>query len=179
MAIDRSQRTARHQPQTFADRAIDEALLVGVVYSVRKHDMRETGFEPAVVVETSPNNFQVWLNHGRVLSDQFLSTLVARQLSLRFRGDRGSCDWRHFGRLAGFTNQKRERRLDNGLQPFVKLRCRKGQVYFGAAEFLRQVEVLKRAIISKRESGKRAQSRSTDTPVSPLISFYYDPRTRP
>jgi len=27
-------------------------------------EMDKTGFEPAVVVETSPNNFQVWLNHG-------------------------------------------------------------------------------------------------------------------
>ena len=66
--------------------------------------MAKTGFEPAVVVETSPDNFQVWLNHGHVLSDRVLSTLVARQLASRFGGDRGSCDWRHFGRLAGFTN---------------------------------------------------------------------------
>src|SRR5262249_49968801 len=73
-------------------------------------EMGKTGFEPAVVVETSPNNFQVWLNHGRVLSDRYLSTLVGRQLASRFGGDRGSCDWRHFGRLAGFTNQKKERR---------------------------------------------------------------------
>src|SRR5215469_14585892 len=106
---------------------------------------------------------------GKSFLISFLSTLVARQLSLRFRGDRGSCDWRHFGRLAGFTNQKENYGLINGLQPFVKLRCCKGQVYFGAAEFLRQVEVLKRAIISQRESGKRAQSRSTNTPVSPLF----------
>jgi hypothetical protein len=39
--------------------------------------MGKTGFEPALVVETSPDNFQLWLNHGRVLSDRFLSTLVA------------------------------------------------------------------------------------------------------
>ena len=26
--------------------------------------MKVEGFEPAVVVETSPNNFQAWLNHG-------------------------------------------------------------------------------------------------------------------
>src|SRR5262245_30644923 len=77
-------------------------------------EMGKTGFEPAVVVESSPDNFQVWLNQGRVLSDRFLSTLVARQLASRFGGDRGSCDWRHFGRLAGFTNQKKERRLPNG-----------------------------------------------------------------
>ena len=26
--------------------------------------MRESGFQPALVVETSPHNFQAWLNHG-------------------------------------------------------------------------------------------------------------------
>ena len=30
----------------------------------RSRDDR-VGFQPAVVVETSPGNFQVWLNHGR------------------------------------------------------------------------------------------------------------------
>jgi hypothetical protein len=29
--------------------------------------MPDAGFEPALVVETSPQNFQVWLNHGRTL----------------------------------------------------------------------------------------------------------------
>ena len=29
--------------------------------------MRADGFESAVVVETSPNNFQAWLNHGQLL----------------------------------------------------------------------------------------------------------------
>lgn len=30
--------------------------------------MKAEGFEPAFVVETSPNDFQVWLNHGEILS---------------------------------------------------------------------------------------------------------------
>ncbi len=30
--------------------------------------MKVEGFEPAVVVETSPNNFQAWLNHGQAAS---------------------------------------------------------------------------------------------------------------
>src|SRR6266851_2898914 len=29
--------------------------------------MKADGFEPAVVVESSPNKFQAWLNHGKVL----------------------------------------------------------------------------------------------------------------
>ena len=75
--------------------------LIDDVHADAFEEMAKTGFEPAVVVETSPNNFQVWLNHGRVLSDRVLGTLIARQLASRFGGDHGSSDWRHFGRLAG------------------------------------------------------------------------------
>ena len=139
-------------------------------------EMGKTGFEPTVVVETSPNNFQVWLNHGRVLSDRFLSTLVARQLASRFGGDRGSCDWRHFGRLAEFTNQKKERRLQNGFQPFVRLRGNEGYVYSAAQEFLGQVEALKRKHLSRHEVREFAPPRETDTPVRPITSFHADSR---
>src|SRR5713101_7153872 len=51
--------------------------------------MRAEGFEPAVVVETSPNNFQAWLNHGQVV-DAAASTRAAKQLAERFGGDRSS-----------------------------------------------------------------------------------------
>jgi hypothetical protein len=129
-----------------------------------------------VVVETSPNNFQVWLNQGRVLSDRFLSTLVARQLASRFGGDRGSCDWRHFGRLAGFTNQKKERHLQNGLQPFVRLCSSGGNVYSAAKEFLREVEALKQEQLSRRAPGEIARPRETDTAIRPITSFHADSR---
>ena len=39
--------------------------------------MKVEGFAPAVVVETSPGNFQAWLNHGQVLP-KHVSTLAAR-----------------------------------------------------------------------------------------------------
>jgi hypothetical protein len=138
-------------------------------------EMRESGFEPAVVIETSPDNFQAWLNHGRTLSDRFLSTLAARQLALRFGGDRGSADWRHFGRLAGFTNQKKESRLENGLQPFVKLCSCEGQVYSAANEFLCDLEGL-REILSQREVRKIAQGQTSESSFRPICSFHTDPR---
>jgi RepB DNA-primase from phage plasmid len=56
-------------------------------------------FAPTVVLETSPGNFQMWLDHGQVLPRD-LSTLAARQLALWFDGDLSSADWRHYGRLA-------------------------------------------------------------------------------
>ena len=67
--------------------------------------MKAGGFNPAVVVETSPNNFQAWLKHPERLSKE-VSTAAARALAEKFGGDRGAADWRHFGRLAGFTNRK-------------------------------------------------------------------------
>jgi len=139
-------------------------------------EMGKTGFEPTVVVETSPDNFQVWLNHRHVLSDRVLSTLVARQLASRFGGDRGSCDWRHFGRLAGFTNQKKERRLQNGFQPFVRLRGCDGHIYSAANEFLRKVETLGREQLSRQEPRAMARHRDNDASVRPITSFHTDSR---
>jgi hypothetical protein len=101
---------------------------------------------------------------------------LPRQLALRLEGDRGSCDWRHFGRLAGFTNQKKERRLLNEFQPFVRLRSSEGNVYSASKEFLRQMEALKRAYLSRRETRELARPWQTDAPVRPITSFHADSR---
>ena len=79
--------------------------------------MKQTGFNPAVIVETSAGNFQAWLKHPGRLSKE-VSTTAARALAEKFGGDRGAADWRHFGRLAGFTNRK-AKHLDasTGLYP--------------------------------------------------------------
>src|ERR1700722_16879511 len=100
--------------------------------------MKAEGFEPAVVVETSPNNFQAWLNHGQVLEAP-LSTRAAKHLAERFGGDPSSADWRHFGRLAGFTNPKPERKLPSGMRPFARRRSAEGLVYSQAAGFLAHI----------------------------------------
>jgi hypothetical protein len=90
--------------------------------------MKAEGFAPALVIETSPTNFQEWLNHGRLLEAE-LSTRAAKKFAERFGGDPSSADWRHFGRLGGFTNPKPERQLSSGLQPFARLRSAAGGVY--------------------------------------------------
>src|ERR1700737_2682083 len=97
--------------------------------------LKAEGFEPAVVVENSPDNFHAWLNHGQVL-DAAASTRAAKQLAERFGGDLSSADWRHFGRLAGFTNPKPERQLPSGMRPFARLLSATGRVYSRAVEFL-------------------------------------------
>ncbi len=100
--------------------------------------MKAEGFEPAAVVETSPGNLQAWLKHGETL-DEAASTRAAKLLAERYGGDPGSADWRHFGRLAGFTNPKPNRRLASGLQPFARLLEASGQVYQQAPGFIAEV----------------------------------------
>ena len=136
--------------------------------------MKAEGFEPAVVVETSPHNFQVWLNHGEILSAT-RSTAAAKQIAERFEGDPSSADWRHFGRLAGFTNPKPERQLASGLRPFARLRSAKGRVYSRAAEFL--VSIVKNdesATAQDREPHQRQRPRTEGEGVKPLAEFHAD-----
>jgi hypothetical protein len=136
--------------------------------------MEASGFEPAVLVETSPRNFQAWLNHGRILNRE-LSTRVAKELAARFGGDPSSADWRHFGRLAGFTNQKPYRRIDNGLAPFVRLKRSTGRTYRTANEFVKMVA--ESASRSSEETQHRPQRpTSPRTELRPLTDFHADPR---
>jgi hypothetical protein len=99
------------------------------------HRMKAEGFQPAVIVETSPRNFQAWLNHGERLTKD-VGTAVARALATRFQGDTKAADWRHFGRLCSFTNQKERHRQANGLFPFVRLIESSGVVYREAGTFV-------------------------------------------
>ena len=118
---------------------LSRLTLVDDLSSIALNSMKRAGFAPALVVETSPRNFQAWLKHTRLFSNRESSTVASRELAARFQGDRSSADWRHFGRLAGFINQKPNRRLPTGLQPLVRLRESSGAVFAEACRF--QVEV--------------------------------------
>src|SRR5207247_9258331 len=101
--------------------------------------MDRNGFHPALVVETSPFNFQAWLKHPERLDKQ-LSTATARTLAERFGGDVGAADWRHFGRLSGFANRKpKYQNVTTGLYPLVRLMEADGKVYPQADHFLASV----------------------------------------
>jgi hypothetical protein len=84
--------------------------------------MRHNGHEPCAVIETSPGHLQVWIRVSVVPLPPKLATPISRHLARLYQGDRASADWRHVGRLAGFTNQKPQRRLPAGWPPWVKLR---------------------------------------------------------
>jgi hypothetical protein len=83
--------------------------------------MRRNGHEPCVVLASSPGHRQVWIRVSAGALEPAVATAIGGYLARRYAGDRASTDWRHLGRLAGFTNQKRERRQPNGYAPWVQL----------------------------------------------------------
>jgi hypothetical protein len=88
----------------------------GVVGRMRRH-----GHDPCLVLETSPGHLQAWVQVCNCGLEAFVATAVAKQLARQYGGDPGSADWRHLGRLAGFTNQKPSRRNHHGYAPWVKI----------------------------------------------------------
>ena len=83
--------------------------------------MHGNGHQPCVVLQTSPGHLQVWIQVGAVCLEPATASAIARQLAHTYGGDLASADWRHLGRLAGFTNQKPLRRQSNGYAPWVRL----------------------------------------------------------
>ena len=104
--------------------------------------MRSCGFEPSVIVETSPGNYQAWLDHGRELAEED-ATHAAQCLARKFGSDYGAAGRRHFGRLAGFTNRKDKHKQANGHYPFVRLDHAVRGVYSAASSFRDELEAYK------------------------------------
>lgn len=137
---------------------VDDLTIEGV------RQMKVAGFSPVLVVQTSPGNFQAWVKHPAPLSKE-LSTAAARELAAEFGGDRGAADWRHFGRLTGFTNRKEKYRGESGQYPFVLLIEHGGLPYAAGEQFVSklrsrlEVEQAERQRIS-RPNQARTASRS-------------------
>jgi len=87
------------------------------------------GHEPGVVLQTSPGHLQAWVRVSSTPLPPDIATAIGKHLARTYGGDRASTDWRHLGRLAGFTNQKPQRRTHDGYAPWVKVVF----TYFGLA----------------------------------------------
>jgi len=83
--------------------------------------MRAAGHQPCVVLQTSPGNLQAWVQVSATPIQAAIASQVGKQLADLYGGDPASTDWRHLGRLAGFTNQKPQRRNGRGYSPWVKV----------------------------------------------------------
>lgn len=83
--------------------------------------MRSHGHEPCVILQTSPGHLQAWIRVSTTPLEPAVATSVSKQLAYMYGGDLASTDWRHLGRLAGFTNQKFACCTPSGSAPWVKV----------------------------------------------------------
>lgn len=83
--------------------------------------MRSQGHEPCVVLQTSPGNLQAWVRVSTAPIEPAIASFVGKKLAHAYGGDLASTDWRHLGRLAGFTNKKPQRCNERGYSPWVKV----------------------------------------------------------
>lgn len=138
--------------------------------------MKLTGFAPAVVVETSPGNFQAWLKHPRPLPRE-VSTLAARSLAEEFGGDRGAADWRHFGRLAGLTNRKPKYMNEAGLFPYVRLIEASGTCYENGERFVATISAQREAdLLAQANSRFESKDTGWQPPRKNIADFRANPR---
>lgn len=94
-------------------------ILVDDINQKNLNIMKNKGFEPATVVETSPFNYQAWIRLSQSPLDPKFATALSKGIANCFEADPNSADWRHFGRLAGFTNRKPEHKTAQGRSPWV------------------------------------------------------------
>ena len=135
------------------------------------------GLAPCVVLQTSPGNLQAWLDVSATPLEPAVATSVGKRLARRYGGDLASTDWRHLGRLAGFTNQKPERRNSYGYAPWVKvLRAHTGLV--AQADILLHEAQCDMPDPPKLASAPRARCPITDAvgdpPVARAAGIYAD-----
>lgn len=94
-------------------------VLVDDLNAAALQRMERAGYRPAATIETGPGYYQAWVKLGYLPVGPDIRQQVARDLAQQFGGDPSGADGRHYGRLAGFTNQKPAHRNEAGQSPYV------------------------------------------------------------
>ena len=119
--------------------------------------MHAGGRAPALVLETSPSNYQAWRKLPEPQPPE-VRREIACALAHAHRGGRASADARHFGRLSGFTNRKPAYESGRGLQPWALLRQAGGCVASAAASL---VEAARERLDERARAAERGRCERT------------------
>ncbi|MCY3769290.1 MAG: DNA-primase RepB domain-containing protein [Gammaproteobacteria bacterium] len=137
--------------------------------------MKQAGIQPAVIVESSPANYQAWVRVSNEPIEKALASATGRLLARRFGGDPGSTDWRHFGRLAGFANRKPKYAGKDGRYPYVTLsetRPDAGKLTMSPA--IRSLLGDARAALEKKRAAQAAESKRIKALLAKVGKPHYD-----
>jgi hypothetical protein len=122
--------------------------------------MRAHGHDPCAVLETSPGHRQAWIQLSTSPLEPALATAAGKRLARAYGGDLASTNWRHLGRLAGFTNQKPQWRTPGGYAPWVKVVHARAGLAPGADALLQSVRALAQPLCQGIEPAPRSSASS-------------------
>jgi hypothetical protein len=98
-------------------------VLLDDLTAMAVEQLSQDGFQPCLVVETSPGNFQAWVRLAADCYSVPYSAMgaAARYMAERYGGDPRAVSPRQPGRMPGFTNRKAKHQFATGAFPYVRL----------------------------------------------------------
>lgn len=146
-----------------------DVILLDDISAFTSKALERDGLKPAVLVETSPGNYQAWFRLGEPAPAE-LRGEVARILAERYGGDAAAAAGHQSGRLAGFTNPKPEHKNSRGRSPFVLLHSYAGKAITAVRELLDAA----RAALALRKASIAATAEVTVAPEadSDLVAWW-------
>lgn len=135
--------------------------------------MKKDGLSPAITLESSPHNYHGWIKISDHSIAEAVATFACKLVARKYNSDIDSADWRHYGRLAGFTNRKPKHIQENGKQPFVLLITANSKLAKNSSELIKQAIEAQKIDSEKQKARQKAVSKiEVDNTLRDPIDFF-------
>ena len=142
--------------------------------NVRK--MTSDGYAPALLIESSPDNYHGWIRVSETPIPTDVATAVSKVIAKKYDGDNDAAAWRQFGRIAGFTNQKPKHVDETGRYPYVNIKSSIGRLCAAhetlMAEAFQYLEEKRLALEEKSEEIKKLADNPRITDLESASNFF-------
>ncbi len=135
--------------------------------------LQEYGFRPAVVLESSPGNYQCLLTIPRLGTefDRDVGNRITERLNREY-GDKKLCGCIHPHRAPGFENRKPKHQRENGLFPQVKLLFAERRECGKALALAKRIDHEYAEAAEKRKVEQRTFTLPDVRPGDPAAAYY-------
>lgn len=135
--------------------------------------MQEDGFRPAVVLESSPGNYQCLLTIPKLGTefDRDVGNRITERLNREY-GDKKLCGCIHPHRAPGFENRKPKHRREDGVYPQVKLLFAERRECGKALALARRIDREYAEAAEKRKTAWRMLTMPDVRPGDPAAAYY-------
>ena len=135
--------------------------------------LQEDGFRPAVVLESSPGNFQCLLTIPKLGTehDRDVGNRITERLNREY-GDKKLCGCIHPHRAPGFENRKPKHRREDGGYPQVKLLFAEHRECGKARALTRRIDREYAEAAEKRLAERRTFQMPNFRPGDPAAAYY-------